>query len=148
MDLDHILMVNVHNFEVRAGKAAVDVFKESFDKKRMNTAGAKSWPHWIGKYKGKSLMEETGSLKKSIKVKSNSNHKIVIFTDPRAFTGAARHKGFCYAGVHNNLNSLTNRPLRGPKAERQFMGDSTVLEKKLQELSVHIFEGFPQNKAR
>ena len=55
-----------------------------------------------------------------------------------------RHRGFCYAAVHNNLDSLMNKPLKGPKKERQFIGHSTVLASELKKLSVHIFDGLPK----
>lgn len=141
----HKLQVNIHNFEVEAGKVAVEVFQKSFEKKRFNGASGKPWPRWQGHYQGKgSLMDETGTLKNSIKVKSITNHKVTIFTDPSDFTNSARHQGFCYAAVHNNLDSLSNKPLKGPKRERQFIGHSSVLSKELKKLSVHIFDGLPR----
>lgn len=142
---DHKFQVNVHNFEVQAGKEAVETFQKSFDLKRFNGRSGKQWASWQGSYSGKgSLMEETGTLRNSIKVKSIKNHKITVFTDPRDFnTGPARHRGFCYAAVHNNLDSLSIKPPRGPKRERQFIGHSTVLGDKLKKLSVHIFDGLP-----
>lgn len=145
MGADHKFQVNVHNFEVNAGKAAVETFKKSFDLKRFNGASGKSWPAWQGSYSGKgTLMDETGTLKNSIKVKSIRNHQITIFTDPADFqNGPARHKGFCYAAVHNNLNSISHKPPRGPKRERQFIGHSTELQQKLKKSSVHLFDGLP-----
>lgn len=140
----HKFQVNVHNFEVEAGKLAVETFKESFDKHRMNTQGAKRWAPWQGSYSGKgSLMNETGTLKNSIKVKEIKAHKVHIFTDPSAFGSSARHQGFCYAAVHNNLESLAIKPAKGPKRERQFIGHSTVLENKLKKQSIHLFDGLP-----
>lgn len=138
-------IVNVHNFEVKAGQAAVEVFQGSFDKLRLNTHGAKKWAKWQGKYfRHGTLMEETGTLRNSIKVKEIRKHKITIFTDPGDFVGNKRHKGFCFAAVHNNLNSLTNKPSRGPKEERQFIGHSTILATQLKQLSSKIFQGFPK----
>lgn len=142
---DHKFQVNVHNFEVQVGKEAVEIFQKSFELKRFNSKGAKRWAPWQGSYSGKgTLMEETGTLRNSIKVKSIKNHTVTIFTDPQAFnTGPARHQGFCYAAVHNNLDSLAIKPSRGPKKQRQFIGHSTVLENKLSKMSVHIFDGLP-----
>jgi hypothetical protein len=141
----HKFQVNVHNFEVKAGKAAVDVFQGSFVKERMNTANSKPWARWQGGYSRDGyLMAELGTLRDSIKVKSVKNHQVTIHTDPDDFNSLIqRHRGFCYAAVHNNLNSLTNKPLRGPKKERQFIGHSTVLESELKKLSIHIFDGLP-----
>lgn len=142
---DHKFQVNVHNFEVEAGKTAVEVFQKSFDLKRFNDRSGKRWAQWQGNYTGAgTLMDETGTLKNSIKVKSIKNHQVTIFTDPKDFiSGPARHRGFCYAAVHNNLDSLSNKPLRGPKRERQFIGHSSVLGDKLKKMSVHIFDGLP-----
>lgn len=143
---DHKFQVNVHNFEVQAGKAAVETFQKSFEKKGFNSAHGGRWPSWQGSYAGRgSLMDETGTLKNSIKVKSIKNHKITIFTDPKDFNNApARHRGFCYAAVHNNLESLSIKPPRGPRRERQFIGHSTVLADELEKLSIHIFDGLPK----
>lgn len=141
---DHIFQVNVHNFEVLAGRAAVEVFQGSFSKKKFNSRGGSSWASWQGSYSGKgTLLDETGVLKNSIKVKSIDSHTITIFTDPADFNANIRHKGFCFAAVHNNLNELTHKPSKGPKAQRQFIGHSTVLEKELEKLNVHIFKGLP-----
>ena len=139
---DHRLRVNTHNFEVKLAKAAVDVFQDSFESKKFDR---KSWPHWQGKYVGKgSLMDETGTLKNSIRIKNIEKNQIEIFTDPSKFHSAARHQGFCYAGVHNNLNELSHRPSRGPKVQRQFIGHSYEIKQKIKKLSLEIFKGFPQ----
>lgn len=143
---DHKFTVNVHNFEVKAGRAAVEVFQGSFVKQRLNTLNSRPWAKWQGKYiGGTAILRQYGTLYDSIKVKSVKNHQVIIHTDPAEFNSPVqRHRGFCYAAVHNNLNSLTNKPLRGPKKERQFIGHSTVLASELKKLSIHIFEGLPK----
>ena len=142
----HKLQVNLHNFEVKAGKAAVAIFKQSFAMKRFNSHNARPWASWQGNYKGKGeLMQEHGILKNSIKVKSIQNHAVTVFTDPNSFNNPLqRHPGFCYAAVHNNLRYLDTPPPRGPKRERQFIGHSTLLLDELHQLSLHIFDGFPK----
>lgn len=141
----HKFAINVHNFEVKAGRAAVEVFQGSFDKQKLNSSDGKRWAKWQGKYiGGGSLLREFGTLRNSIKVQGTRRHNITIWTDPAEFQKSRRHRGFCYAAVHNNLTSLTNKPLRGPKRERQFIGHSTVLNRELKELSVHIFDGLPK----
>lgn len=143
----HRFEVNVHNFEVKAGRAAVDVFQKSFDLKKLNTARSTRWARWQGSYSSSgSLLEDTGTLRNSIKVKSVDKHKVTIFTDPAEFRNSRRHKGFCFAKVHNDLDSLAKKPARGPKVRRQFIGDSTVLEKELDKLNVEIFNGFPKSR--
>ena len=141
----HKFQINVHNFEVKAGQAAVEVFQVSFDMQRLNSRNSAHWAGWQGSYVGHgSLMNETGTLRNSIKVKSIKKNKITIHTDPAAFSSSARHKGFCYAKVHNNLSKLAVKPGRGPKKERQFIGYSTVLDEKIKELINHVFDGLPR----
>ena len=145
-NLGHKFQVNVHNFEVKAGKAAVEVFKESFDRHRFNSQGSRAWPRWQGKYSSRgSLLNEFGLLKESIKVKGIRSHTVTIHSDPNSYARHRRHPGFCFAQVHNNLNTINNKPLRGPKKERQFIGHSTVLKRELEQLNIHIFDGFPIN---
>jgi len=86
------------------------------------------------------LLEETGTLKKSIKRKSlpGKNNGVRIFTDPKSFEAAKRHKGFCYAGIHNDgLKSINI-------AQRRFMGYSTYIDDELKKLAISIFKGFPK----
>lgn len=146
----HKFLVGVHNFEVDAGRAAVEVFKGSFIKQKFNSAGGyRPWPELQGKY-GRRVRKwhgnsrkliETATLVNSIKVKKNTpEHTVTVHTDPDAFaSGPLRHAGFCYAAVHNNYNSLINKPKYGPKAERQFMGNSTVLISALHRMASRIF---------
>lgn len=132
----HKFDVAKHNFEVRIAKEAVEEFQNSFKTKSFSSSPKRSWAPWQGKYKGKQLMIESGALQRSIKLKSikpgAKTDEITVFTDPAAFRSRPkRHKGFCYAAVHNNLSQIANKPVFGPKVERQFIGDdSTILERK------------------
>ncbi len=142
----HQYQVNVHNFEVKVGQAAVDVFKHSFDLRRFNSNGSRVWrwkPGWRGKG---SILNETGTLKSSIKVKDTNNHVVKIHTDPKIFRRSKRHKGFCFAAVHNNFDSLSpfERPMTGPTQQRKFMGHSTALIEEFERLSALIFNGLPK----
>lgn len=139
----HVFRKNLHNVEVMIGRAAVDVFKGSFEKHRFNTQGSTRWKPYDGHY-----LHETGTLKNSIKLKGvkrqATGDQVIVYTDPNDFSRAARHKGFCYAGVHNDFDKLAVLPKRGPKYRRQFIGDdSTVLEKEVMKISVHLFDGLP-----
>lgn len=138
-DASHKFDLNVWNFQVEAGKAAVSTFQKSFDMRRFNTNGSSPWKPRKDR-KSHPLLEETGTLKRSIKRKSlpGKNKGVRIFTDPKAFGNAKRHKGFCYAGIHNDgLKSINI-------AQRRFMGHSTRLDDELNKLSVSIFKGFPK----
>lgn len=148
-DVPHKFMVAVHNFEVDAGQAAVGIFKKSFILQKFNSAGGyRPWAPLQGKYgrricrggfKPRILMENS-ILVNSIKVKNGTpQHQITVHTDPDAFASSPRHPGFCYAAVHNNLNSLINKPKYGPKKERQFMGNSTLIIQLLHRRMRRIF---------
>lgn len=142
-EMPHKLSLNAWNFEVKAAEAAKEVFLQSFDNAKFNATSAVAWPA-RKRAANHPMLNETGTLKKSIKWRSNKgssdseNHSVTIYTDPSAFGTAARHKGYCYAAIHNDGKSSINI------AQRQFIGDSDVLDRKLKELSVMIFEGFPR----
>ena len=153
--------VNVMNFETLIGAAAVDVFKESFNLKRFNSASATPWPSRRDN-RPHPLLYESGALKDSIKVKKRSpKHKVVIYTDDSEFIrsnrnssdphkyGARRNKNRDYAFVYAAIHNLGGKGAgaSGTAAfikQRQFMGHSTVLESKFEYLSAKIFEGFPK----
>lgn len=153
--------VNVTNFETLAGDAAVYIFKQSFNLRRFNSGSSLAWPSRRD-HNPWPLLHETGTMKDSIKVKKRSpKHKVIIWTDDseyissnRNFTdphkyGARQNKNrdyaFVYAAIHNEGGSAVGA--RGGASfikQRQFMGYSTVLEDKLNALSIRIFDGFPK----
>lgn len=139
--------VNVWNFEVKAGKAAVSVFKESFHLLRFNSSGEFGWRQRKDK-KTHPILNETGSLRESIKWKhvgSKGSGGTRIYTDPNGFKYTKRHTGFCYAAVHNAKDGTYTYGNTGARSvQRQFIGHSSVLKSKLEELSVIIFNGFPK----
>lgn len=146
--LPHKFQVNVWNFEVQAGREAVSIFKESFDLKRLNSAGSFPWRPRKDKKKHP-LLNETSSLKNSIKWKHISNRTspkgIRIYTDPNGFKHTKRHRGFCYAAVHNAKSGTYTYGKSGARSiQRQYIGHSTVLRDKLIKLSTVIFAGFPK----
>jgi hypothetical protein len=154
VDLPHAITVNVHNFTVLASKAALEIFDKSFDEKRFYSADGKKWHKRVSKKKqSHPLLQETGTLRNSIVARTSSHATVApnlltdhakVFTDPTKFTSQKRHKGFCYAAVHNNFKSLVVKPMCGPKYERKFMGHSTYLLGELQELEKLIFDKFPK----
>ncbi|MDR1090957.1 MAG: hypothetical protein LBL79_07760 [Prevotella sp.] len=142
--------VNIWNFEVKAGKAAVSVFQESFYLRRFNSSGEFGWKE-RRKPRPYPILEETGSLKNSIKWKhlgtkcSKSAAGARIYTDPNGFQNTKRHRGFCYAAVHNAPDGTYTYGRTGVRSiQRQYIGHSTVLKNKLKELSPIIFDGFPK----
>lgn len=151
VDAHHLFSVALNDFEVRLGGEIVDVFQESFVIKKFNDSGAKPWHPWDTHGGTGTLMLETGTLRNSIKVRPTMKaHDITVWTDPTAFGGAKRHKGFCYAAVHNNFDQLKTKPARngrfvhGPKHTRQFMGDSSHIGEKINDLERKVlFKNMP-----
>lgn len=144
----HKFQLNQWNFEVKAGKAAKESFQKSFDIKRFNSSGSSQWANRSSKSTATHpLMVETGSLKNSITWKhmgsSGNPSGVLIYTNPNGFANAKRHKGFCYAAVHNGPDSFRRGPVRN-MPRRQFMGYSTDLKDELLKLSSVIFKGFPK----
>lgn len=148
--IPHKFQVNLWNFEVKAGKAAVEVFQKSFELKRFNSRNSTPWAARSIRSKATHpLMTETYSLKNSIKWKhlndKSSPSGVTIFTDPKGFMRTNSHRGFCYAAVHNAPAALgTRRGRVRNMPRRQFMGDSSVLSEELKKLSAVIFTGFPK----
>lgn len=140
-DSVHKFDLNVWNFQVEAGKAAVSIFQKSFEQRRFYTKDAKygAWKQRKDR-KPHPILEETGTLKRSIKRESlpGKNKGVRIFTDPKAFGSASRHQGYCYAGIHND--GLKSKNID----QRRFMGHSTYLNDELKKLSISIFKGFPK----
>ena len=151
--LKHVFNVNAWNFEVEASKAAVSTFRGSFDMHRLNSQGSTPWPPRKKQPKPyHPMLKETGTLKNSITAKVDGRWSLRggrhlqahAYTDHRKFGSAARHKGFCYAAVHNSPDGSGFRTGRATGiAQRQFIGHSTVLDNELQKLTHLIFRGFP-----
>ena len=141
----HDLSLNAFNFEIEAAKIATKVFKESFTQERFNSRGSHKWPARHPLNSGTHpLLMETGSLYSSITWKHEQGKGATVYTDPKAFSGTKRHKGFCFAAVHNEglpIKAWGRINTRMPK--RQFIGDSTVLEQKLNALIPMLFKGLP-----
>jgi hypothetical protein len=138
--------VNVWNFEVKAAKAAVSIFKASFNLQRFNSSGEFKWRE-RRKHQPHPILNETGSLQNSIKWKhlATKASGVRIYTDPNGFKNTQRHRGFCYAAVHNAPDGTYTYGNTGVgSVQRRYIGHSTVLENKLKELSHVIFDGFPK----
>lgn len=147
--LPHRFQVNLWNFEVKAGKEAVGIFKESFDLGRFNSSKSVPWKPRRDR-KTHPILNETSSLKNSIKWKHLSAKSaptgVRIYTDPNGFRRTKRHKGFCYAAVHNAKSGTYTYGNTGVRSiRRQYIGHSDVLKSKLKELTTQVlFDGFPK----
>lgn len=142
---EHKFSVNVNNFEVRAAQKAKTVFRKSFDLGRFNDNGSSMWPNRSVNSRGSHpLLRETGSLYRSIKWKKKKSGGTMVYTDPREFRNTKRHKGFCFAAVHNEglpIKAFGKKHMNMPR--RQFIGDSDVLIEELNKLIPMLFEGLP-----
>lgn len=154
MPLPHRLDLNVWNFRVSVGRAAVDIFRKSFDMKRFNSRGSLVWQHRPKRNKGGFTvggLVESKSLRKSIVYETESFNRskgrVKVYTDPAAFSGTYHHKGFCFAAVHNSDDSSVRTGRVANMPQRQFMptekSNSTVMNDKLRELERTIFRTFP-----
>ena len=138
--------VNVCNFLTNVAGAGVDVFQKSFYLHRFNTSGSFAWKKRRDRKKHPVLVE-TGTLRNSITKKTmlrGKQRKAIIYTDKDAFMSAKRHRGFCYADIHNAESGTYTYGNTGvPSIQRQFMGHSTTLDRYIEKYGKQIFEGFP-----
>lgn len=135
--------VNVFNFRTQIGKAARKVFQDSFYLGRFNSAGEFAWKPRTRTY-SHPILNETGTLRESI-VWKHVGTTTKIYTDPSRFNTSARHRGFCYAAIHNDPDGRhTYGASMVPSVQRKFMGHSTVLRDLIRKYSKTIFDGFPQ----
>lgn len=152
--LPHTFDLNIWDFQVSVGQSAVDIFQKSFDMKRFNTKGGMVWKHRPKRNKGGFTvggLVESKSLRNSITYETESYNrsrgKVRVFTDPNVFKGTYRHKGFCFAAVHNSDDPSVRTGRVANMPQRQFMPtekrDSSVMNDKLRELERIIFRTFP-----
>lgn len=145
--IPHQFDINLWNFEVEAGKLGRKVFQASFDMGRFNDTHSTPWAPRKRHGDGHPILFESGTLKNSIKWKQKKGKRkrgVTIFTDKMVFMRAVRHRGFCYAAIHNDPDSTgvrTGRVANMP--QRQFMGDSDVLAKEIEQLDKIMYKGFP-----
>lgn len=152
--LPHAFDLNVWDFQVSVGRSAVDIFQKSFDMKRFNTRGSIVWRHRPKRNKGGFTvggLVESKSLRNSIvyeaELYNRARGQVRVFTDPNAFNGTYRHKGFCFAAVHNSDDPSVRTGRVANMPQRQFMPtekrDSSVMNDKLRELERILFRTFP-----
>lgn len=152
--LSHTFDLNIWDFQISVGQSAVDIFQKSFDMKRFNTKGSMAWRHRPKRNNGGFTVGgliESKSLRNSIVYETESYNRsrgrVRVFTDPKAFNGTYRHKGFCFAAVHNSDDPSVRTGRVSNMPQRQFMPtekrDSSVMNDKLIELEKIIFRTFP-----
>lgn len=152
----HRFGLNLWNFEAQVGPKIVEIFRKSFDVKKLNSRTGSFWQQRSSRnHHSNPLMYDTGTLKHSITWKhlgkDGDPSGVDIYTDPGAFGGARRHPGYCYAGVHNaddgetdSQGQLIRRGNVANMPQREFIGDSTYVKDTLEKMTHEIFKGFPQ----
>ena len=154
--IPQMLDVAVLNYTVAVAKRALVVFQHSFKEKRFYSGDGETWPAlsdftikkrvrrgtWPGRC---GMMQEYGVLADSLKLKSESGinysnrptstlFQESVWTHPNQFGLSKYHKGFCYAGIHNNPeghtygNGFGGKITPRPVKKRQFMGFSTYID--------------------
>lgn len=149
--IPHKFEVGLWGFEATMAREAVAIFKRSFDLRRLNSDGAPSWPE-RKKHYPHPILNETGTLKNSIRsrrleqgvLEAKTTRGVQIYTDPARFGTAKRHKGFCYAAVHNAPDGKYTYGKSGaPSVQRQFIGHSTEIDDKIRECSMKLISILP-----
>jgi hypothetical protein len=154
VDVPHQMIVNMHNFTVLGSKKALKAFQQSFKDEKFNSKGATRWhttvPH------NPTILRETGALYKSLSVIDNTLTRSGrgwraaggVFSDPKVVKSKGKRiKRYSYASIHNDYDTMPARTKRygGPKYERKFLGDSTVVKDELDELITPVlFMGIPK----
>ena len=160
------------DFSVDVRKRAYEVFQKSFKYHRFYSAGGNAWKELSEntikkRTKNKTLkngiLREYETLFNSIEVGREKDGfddtaltlkthiaRQRIFTNPKKFDVPTNpHRGFCYAGVHNNPgpnetygNGFGGRRPRVKVVQRQFMGFSTYIDKHAeQNIDKYLFDG-------
>ena len=141
----HDIQVNCWNFEVEAARIATAHFKESFTKNAFNDTRGARWPKRSPNYHASHpLLRETRTLYRSITWEHQRRKGAKVWTDPSKFSTTKRHRGFCFAAVHNEglpFTAFGKKPMNMPK--RQFIGDSKSLERKLDRIIPLLFKHLP-----
>lgn len=154
------------DFSTDVAKRAQKVFRNSFRYHRFYSGDASPWKPLseatIAKRRRKctlhgGILNEYGTLKGSIEFATGNGFQTTInhisrqriFTNPSKFNVSTNpHRGFCYAGVHNNPgpNETYGNGFGGRKrvvkvVQRQFMGYSTYIDNYVEEnMNKYLFD--------
>ena len=133
------LKVQALRFEVQMAKDAVNVFRRAFTEMKFQNPGASKWKE-LSPYTKKQrlrygtdpnkILTDTWTLRRSIHAVDGEGR---VITDPNMFGTARRHKGVCYAGIHNDPKFFNARNVKAHNhvvAQRQFMGHTARMERR------------------
>lgn len=130
------LKVKALAFEVKMAKEAAEVFQRSFVDNKFRDYGSKLWkplaPYTVKQRRKhgtnpNNILYDTGTMKRSIHA---IDGKGIVRTDPTMYGTARRHKGVCYAGIHNDPDFFGAKNVAANNhqvAQRQFMGHSSYM---------------------
>lgn len=133
--------VNAEHFRIALGHRAIEVFKQSFNKRQFNSSFTTRWTR-LADYTirkrakrgtGSRILKEYGDLEDSIKFQKNVGPMSSrVYTDKvRANDQHHKKHTICYAGYHNEgkgtYGSGWGRMTPKPYIKRQFMGHSSQL---------------------
>lgn len=115
----------IKSLKTEVGDIAVKHFKKSFDMEGFNDVPFKRWKplkRERSRYANRKILTQTGTLKRSLRYNSYVGSKIwwVNVSSP-----------LIYANVHNE-GLMAGRGAGFKMPKRQFMGDSKLLDKKIQ----------------
>lgn len=126
--------LQVSNAKLDVGKLYVEGFMKSFDDEGFIGSG-KKWPRRKRNYTHP-IMQETGSLKRSISFELIPSETIRIYTREHELNKDVKNgRKSSYAKFHNDQTGTW-----GNNVQRQFIGDSELLERQAIERLNMIFD--------
>lgn len=125
---------NYYKTKIEIGELYVREYKRSFDLKQIPGTG-KYWRNRKREYVHP-ILNETGTLKNSISYQLFEGDGLQIYTDESKFPVGRRKNGSkSYAIFHNSPDGSYL-----PNIQRQFIGDSPLIELKAQNMLYNIFQ--------
>ena len=125
---------NYFKTKVEIGEAYVRFYKQSFDQKKIPGTN-RYWRNRKRNY-NHPILNETGALKDSISYQLYEGGGLMIYTDENRFPVGRRKTGSkSYAAFHNEPDGTYP-----PNIQRQFIGDSPLIELKVQTMLYKIFD--------
>lgn len=125
---------NYYKTKIEIGETYVREFKRSFDLKQIPGTGRywrnrkRDYPHPI--------LNETGTLRESISYQLFEGNGLQIYTDESKFPVGRRKTGSkSYAAFHNAPDGTYP-----PNIQRQFIGDSPLIELKIQTMLYNLLK--------
>ena len=119
--------------KLEIGETYVREFKRSFDLQK--DPRGKFWRTRKRNY-NHPILNETGALKNSISYQLYEGGGLMIYTDENSFpAGRRKHDSKSYAAFHNFQDGAYP-----PNIQRQFMGDSPLIELKVQNMLYKLLQ--------